>query len=71
MQQGFNPSAAVADTDPEETRDWVEAFLGLKNAVGADRARFILKQLEDTARLEGLNSGEQPYSSYRDRKSVV
>lgn len=71
MQQGFNPSAAVADTDPEETRDWVEAFLGLKNAVGADRARFILKQLEDTARLEGLNSGEQPYSSYRNTISVA
>jgi pyruvate dehydrogenase E1 component len=70
MPKGYNPSATVADTDPDETRDWVEAFLGLKNAVGEDRARFILKQLEDTARLEGLNSGEQPYSSYRNTISV-
>ena len=70
MEKGFNFSTKSADTDPEETREWVDAFLGLKNAVGPDRARFILKQLEDTARLEGLNSGEQPYSSYRNTISV-
>lgn len=54
------------DPDPVETQEWIDAFLGAKYAAGDDRAKFLLKTLEDTARIEGLLTAEPPYSSYRN-----
>ncbi|WP_424987174.1 alpha-ketoglutarate dehydrogenase [Microbulbifer sp. S227A] len=63
MQPHSPPSA---DIDPDETRDWVESLLGVKRACGDARATFLLRQLEETARVEGLYAGEAPYSAYRN-----
>jgi len=58
------------DTDPSETEEWIDSLLSVKEADGDDRVRFILKTLEDKARMEGLLLGEQPYSLYRNTISV-
>lgn len=55
-----------ADIDPAETQEWLDALISTKEAAGDERAQFILKALEETARVEGLLTGEQPYSSYRN-----
>ncbi|WP_136443886.1 alpha-ketoglutarate dehydrogenase [Pacificoceanicola onchidii] len=54
------------DTDPIETQEWVDALTSTKTIAGSERAQFILKALDDRARVEGLLTGEQPYSSYRN-----
>ena len=60
----------MRDVDPEETREWVDAFKGVKTADGGDRALFLLKNLEEIARQEGIFSGEQPFSAYRNTISL-
>lgn len=70
MHKDINPAATSVDVDPEETRDWVDSLLSVKEAEGEDRARFLLKQIEDAARTEGLTTGEQPFSSYRNTISL-
>ena len=54
------------DTDPDETQEWIDALLDVKQVEGTERAKHILKALEETARVQGLLSSEQPYSSYRN-----
>ncbi|EBA15419.1 pyruvate dehydrogenase subunit E1 [Roseobacter sp. SK209-2-6] len=54
------------DTDPAETQEWIDALVSTKEVAGTERAQHILKALEDKARVEGLLTGEQPYSSYRN-----
>ncbi|HEX4870594.1 MAG TPA: pyruvate dehydrogenase (acetyl-transferring), homodimeric type, partial [Moraxellaceae bacterium] len=43
------------DVDPEETREWLEAFASVVEREGPDRARFILEKLSETARQAGVN----------------
>lgn len=56
----------MRDIDPEETRDWVDAFKGVHAVVGEARARFLLKTLETCAKNEGIYYGEQSFSAYRN-----
>ncbi|MEZ8127423.1 alpha-ketoglutarate dehydrogenase [Enterovibrio norvegicus] len=58
------------DIDPLETQEWVDSLLSVKQEDGVDRAKYLLKTLEDTARVEGLNATEQPFSSYRNTISL-
>lgn len=60
----------LTDIDPEETQEWINALLSIKQADGVERARFLLRQVEEKARQEGLMTGEQPYSSYRNTISL-
>jgi pyruvate dehydrogenase E1 component len=41
------------DSDPEETREWLEALEGVLDAEGPDRAHFLIEQLIDRARRSG------------------
>ncbi|WP_205738180.1 alpha-ketoglutarate dehydrogenase [Granulosicoccus antarcticus] len=66
MQENPNWATRFVDADPEETREWVESLLSVKQSAGDERAQFLLKQLRNTARLEGLLKDEQSYSSYRN-----
>jgi pyruvate dehydrogenase E1 component len=43
------------DADPEETREWLEAFASVVEREGIDRARFLLEKLSETARRSGVN----------------
>jgi pyruvate dehydrogenase E1 component len=42
------------DTDPAETREWLEALATLVREGGAERARFVLDALQDEARRHAL-----------------
>jgi pyruvate dehydrogenase E1 component len=43
----------IQDTDPEETREWLDSLEAVIDAEGVDRAHFLLEQLITTARLRG------------------
>ncbi|MFZ5560919.1 MAG: pyruvate dehydrogenase (acetyl-transferring), homodimeric type [Pseudomonadota bacterium] len=43
------------DADPEETREWLEAFASVVEREGIDRARFLLERLSENARRSGVN----------------
>lgn len=48
----------AADTDPQETAEWRDAFLALLAAEGPERARFVLDELAGLARRQ--RTGWQP-----------
>jgi len=50
----------LQDTDPVETREWVDALEAILAAEGPERAHFILESLIDKARRSGVNL---PYSA--------
>ena len=39
------------DIDPEETAEWLDSLEGVLQTKGPDRARFILTQLKNKAKL--------------------
>ncbi len=41
------------DTDPQETREWLDALQGVLEREGPDRAHFLIEQLIDRARRAG------------------
>ncbi len=43
------------DVDPEETREWLEAFASVVEKEGMERARFLLEKLSEKARISGVN----------------
>ncbi|MFK7965182.1 MAG: alpha-ketoglutarate dehydrogenase [Burkholderiaceae bacterium] len=56
----------LTDQDPAETVEWQEAFEGAIRAGGHERGRFLLEQLEASARALGVVSRALPYSAYRN-----
>lgn len=48
-------AAQGADTDPVETREWLESLQYIIRSRGIDRARYILEALENQARQEGVD----------------
>jgi pyruvate dehydrogenase E1 component len=58
------PAAASAndprDLDPQETREWIDALSAVISTEGQDRAHFLLDQLLDEARQQGV---DRPFSA--------
>ena len=54
------------DTDPEETREWLEALRESVAAGGRERGQFLLRTLEQQAQELGIVSNVMPYSAYRN-----
>jgi pyruvate dehydrogenase E1 component len=52
------------DTDPPETREWLDALATLVREGGAERARFILSALQDEARRHALAWQPQRQTPY-------
>ena len=48
------------DTDPQETREWLEALEGVLDREGPERARFLIQELIDRSRRSG---GYLPFSA--------
>ena len=59
-------STDSADGDPAETREWLESLEAVTRNVGADRARYLLQQLEARAQQLGIGAHAPPYSAYRN-----
>jgi pyruvate dehydrogenase E1 component len=55
-----------SDTDPEETREWLEALEAVVKRHGKARGVFLLSQLEEQARQLDILTHALPYSSYRN-----
>ncbi|MGO9257744.1 MAG: pyruvate dehydrogenase (acetyl-transferring), homodimeric type [Bryobacteraceae bacterium] len=53
MHQKLNQR--VVDLDPRETAEWVEALDQVIDEAGPDRAAYLLEQLSDKARLNGVD----------------
>lgn len=60
-----------SDTDPIETQEWIEALTAVAASSGSERAGFLLRQLDDVARANGVFSKGQPYSAYRNTIPVA
>ncbi len=59
------------DPDPVETREWTEALAAVAAASGSERAGYLLRQLEDVARRNGVFASGQPFSAYRNTIPVA
>tara|TARA_B110000091_G_scaffold24019_1_gene22688 strand:- start:1835 stop:2047 length:213 start_codon:yes stop_codon:yes gene_type:complete len=44
------------DGNPEETKEWLEAFHSVVDEEGIDRAQYLLDRLADQASIEGVVS---------------
>ena len=58
------------DTDPIETREWIESLTSVVHHAGRSRGVFLLRALEQYARNAGLSPATAPYSAYRNTISV-
>ena len=57
-------TTSIADPDPQETREWLDAMRGVLTAEGPDRARDLIGNLVDEARRGGAHVSlglETPY----------
>jgi pyruvate dehydrogenase E1 component len=54
------------DVDPTETREWIESFDAVARSADAERALYLLRQLEEHAKEAGLLGAATPYSAYRN-----
>jgi len=57
---------SIADNDPEETREWLDALRESVAAGGRERGRFLLRTLEEQAQQLGIVANVMPYSAYRN-----
>src|SRR5690606_20776527 len=53
-----------ADTDPAETREWLEAFDAIVAAHGVERAQFLFDKLADHALARGVQSARARVTPY-------
>ena len=58
--------AGTVDTDPDETREWLEALEAVVQVAGHDRAIALLRLLEEQAQQRGIVANVPPYSAYRN-----
>ncbi len=59
-------ASTTGDSDPQETREWLEALEGVVRDAGHERGRFLLKRLEEQAQQMGIVAHVPPYSAYRN-----
>jgi pyruvate dehydrogenase E1 component len=62
----LQPTFAAEDSDPTETREWLEALESTVHCDGRGRGLFLLKRLEQRAQELGLVSHMPPYSAYQN-----
>jgi pyruvate dehydrogenase E1 component len=56
----------ASDSDPEETRDWIESIDAVIRVEDSSRALFLLRQLDEHAKELGLVAAAAPFSAYRN-----
>jgi pyruvate dehydrogenase E1 component len=65
-----NPARAAGvhtvDTDPEETREWLDALEAVVRVEGHERALALLRLLEEQAQQRGIVANVPPYSAYQN-----
>jgi pyruvate dehydrogenase E1 component len=72
MNAPINGAAqAAADSDPMETREWIDSLNSVIETGGGARAQYLLRQLNEVARRGGIYTSGQPFSSYRNTIPVA
>jgi pyruvate dehydrogenase E1 component len=66
IETTFGQTLARGDSDPVETREWIDALDSVIREHSSDRALYLLDELEEQMRRKGLRSSVQPYSAYRN-----
>ena len=67
---GTGPLRAALDTDPQETREWLDALAAVVQRGGRERGLFLLEQLEQQAQQQGIVPHVLPYPAYRNTLPV-
>ena len=57
---------AAGDTDPAETKEWLDALQAVVQEAGRERGLYLLEQLEEQAQQQGIVPHVLPYSAYRN-----
>ncbi len=52
------------DNDPDETKDWLESMEALIRAEGDEKAKYILRELNDSVRAQGIRPPHNTISPY-------
>jgi pyruvate dehydrogenase E1 component len=60
------PIDSPEDSDPQETREWLESLEAVVTRAGEARGLYLLKQLEAQAQQLGIVANVSPYSAYRN-----
>lgn len=58
------------DSDPDETREWLESLSAVVHSAGRDRGSYLLQALGSHARSLGATATPSPYSAYQNTISV-
>ena len=61
---------ALADSDPQETREWLDALEDVVRVAGHERALVLLRLLEEQAQQRGIVANVPPFSAYRNTIAV-
>jgi pyruvate dehydrogenase E1 component len=59
-------ASAAPDSDPIETREWLDSLDAVLRTGGGERGQFLVQQLEERLRDSGSLALAQAYSSYRN-----
>src|SRR4051794_33289203 len=71
LRREFQPSSAPpGDSDPIETREWLDALEAVVQVRGHPRALELLRLLEQQAQTLGIVANIPPYSAYRNTITV-
>jgi pyruvate dehydrogenase E1 component len=63
--------SACVDTDPQETREWLEAFDAVCAVVGFERAQYLLNRLGERARSRGIAAVHNSVTPYENTISIA
>jgi pyruvate dehydrogenase E1 component len=66
MGANEQPLVGPADSDPQETREWLEALRAVVADAGPGRGLFLIEQLQVQAQELGIVPHMQPFSAYRN-----
>ena len=56
----------LIDSDPTETKEWLDSISAVTSVQGVERAQFLIRQLEEVVRNSGFTASGQPFSAYRN-----
>jgi pyruvate dehydrogenase E1 component len=65
-ERGTARERSVMDEDELETREWLESFDSVVRLGGANRALYLMHELENEMRRRGLSAATVSYSAYRN-----
>jgi pyruvate dehydrogenase E1 component len=66
LESQMTHSTVAQDSDPAETREWLESLEAVVLRAGEARGRYLLQQLESQAQQLGIVANVPPYSAYRN-----